>query len=328
MLVKYFLIFSCAFLVSLFSINALKMFSIKKQLLISKGVPLVGGIGMGLSFTLVSLTGFMLGGYLSKETAGIIVCSALMLAFGIADDRRELSIRAKFSLQLIATALLITLGEGTKIVYIGVPLNALITFIWVIGITNAFNHLDVMDGAASGCAFLISGTFFIMSVLRQDMRSAILSLSLAGAVASFFLFNFPPAKVYMGNSGSHFLGFVLASIALTISYAPLERKIALLSPLLILGLPIFDTTFLILARIIKKNLPFKKSNDHLVLKFLSLVRSKRKALGYLLGLCLFFCLGGLLVSEVSNFMGGLVITCIILISLKVALKMIKVVTDV
>lgn len=328
MLVKYCLVFSCAFLVSLFSINALKKFSIRNQLLILKGVPLVGGIGMGLSFTLVSLTGLILGRCLSKETAGVIVCSTLMLVFGIMDDRRELSIRAKFLLQLIATGLLISLGEGTKIVYIGVLLNILITLIWVIGITNAFNHLDVMDGAASGCALLISGTFFIMSVLRQDMRSAILSLSLAGAVSSFFIYNFPPAKVYMGNSGSHFLGFVLASIALVISYAPMERKIALLSPLLILGLPIFDTTFLILARIIKKNLPFKKSNDHLVLKFLSLVRSKKKALGYLLVLCLFFCLCGLLVSQVPNFFGGLVIACIVLISLKVALKMIKVVTDV
>ncbi|MFH0826893.1 MAG: MraY family glycosyltransferase [Candidatus Omnitrophota bacterium] len=328
MSVKCFLIFSCAFLLSLIFINAFKKFSIRNQLFISKGVSLVGGMGMGLSFTLVSLTGLMLSRSLSRETGGIIVCSLLMLVFGIMDDRHELSIRAKFLLQLIATGLLILLGARTKIVYIGIPLNILITFIWVIGITNAFNHLDVMDGAAGGCAFLISGTFFIIGVFRQDIGSAVLSLSLAGAAFSFFLCNFPPAKVYMGNSGSHFLGFALASIALIISYAPMERKIALMTPLLILGLPIFDTTFLILARSIKKNLPFKKSNDHLVLKFLSLVGSKRKALEYLFVLCLFFCLCGLLVSQVSNFLGGLVVACIVLISLRVALKMLKVSTDV
>lgn len=326
--VRCFLIFSCAFLLSLFFINVFKKFSIRNQLFISKGVSLVGGMGMGLSFTLVALAGLMLSRSLSREATGIIACALSMLVFGIMDDRRELSIRAKFLLQLIATGLLILLGVRTKIVYIGIPLNILITLIWVIGITNAFNHLDVMDGAAGGCAFLISGTFFIICVLGQDMGSAVLSLSLAGVTSGFLLCNFPPAKVYMGNSGSHFLGFVLASIALIISYAPMERKIALLSPLLILGLPIFDTTFLILARSIKKNLPFKKSNDHLVLRFLYMVRSKRKALGYLLVLCLFFCLCGLLVSQVSNFFGGLVVACTVLISLKVALKMLKVPTDV
>ncbi|KPK96886.1 MAG: hypothetical protein AMJ95_11930 [Omnitrophica WOR_2 bacterium SM23_72] len=328
MLVSCFLIFSCAFLLSLIFINVLKKISIRNQLFISKGISLVGGMGMGLSFMLVALAALMLSRSLSRETAGIIVCSLSMLVFGIMDDRRELSIRAKFLLQLIATCLLILSGVRTKIVYIGIPLNILITLIWVIGITNAFNHLDVMDGAAGGCAFLISGTLFIIGVLGQDMGSAVLSLSLAGAAFGFLLCNFPPAKVYMGNSGSHFLGFVLASIALIISYAPMERKIALLSPLLILGLPIFDTTFLILARSIKKNLPFKKSNDHLVLKFLFLVRSKRKALGYLLVLCLLFCLCGLLVSQVSNFFGGLVVIGIVLISLKIALKMLKVSADV
>ncbi|KPK97719.1 MAG: hypothetical protein AMJ95_07390 [Omnitrophica WOR_2 bacterium SM23_72] len=327
MLVKYLLIFFCAFLLSLIFINAFKKLSIRHQLFFSKGISLVGGMGMGLSFTLVALAGLMLSRSLSRETAGIIACSLLMLVFGIIDDRRELSIRAKFLLQLIATGLLILLGVRTRIVYIGLLLNILITLIWVIGITNAFNHLDVMDGAAGGCAFLISGTFFIICLLGQDIGSAVLSLSLAGVVSIFLLCNFPPAKVYMGNSGSHFLGFVLASIALIISYAPMERKMALLSPLFILGLPIFDTTFLILARSIKKSLPFKKSNDHLVLRFLSLVGSKRKALGYLLVLCLYFCLCGLLVSQVSNLFGGLVVVCTVLISLKIALKMLKVPTD-
>lgn len=287
----------------------------------------MGGVGTGISFVLVSLFSFVLTRGLSRELVGIIVSSSIMLVFGIIDDRRDLSIGAKFLAQLIAAGFLIFFGVRTQIVYIGTPLNILITLIWVIGITNAFNHLDVMDGAASGCVLIISSTFFIISVLQQDTGTAILSLVLAGTALSLFLYNFPPARVYMGNAGSHFLGFVLASIALIISYAPLERKVALLSPIFILGLPIFDTTFLILARLMKKSMPFKKSNDHLVLKFLALRHSKKKALAHLLALCLFFCLCGLVVSQASNLMGGLTISCVTLVSFIIAVRMIKVVAD-
>ena len=128
----------------------------------------------------------------------------------------------------------------------------------------------------------------------------------------------------MGNSGSHFLGFALAAIALIISYAPLERKIALLSPVLILGLPIFDTAFLILARIIKKSLPFKKSNDHLALRFLALGYSKKKALLTMLALCLFFSISGVWLSQVPNIFGFGIIGFLILMSLALTLKVNKV----
>jgi len=128
----------------------------------------------------------------------------------------------------------------------------------------------------------------------------------------------------MGNSGSHFLGFVLAAIALVISYAPLERKIALFSPLLILGLPIFDTAFLISMRIIKKSLPFKKSNDHLALRFLALGYSRKKTLLIMLTLCLFFSLCGILVSLVSNLSGITIIVFVGLVSLALTKKMSRV----
>ena len=131
----------------------------------------------------------------------------------------------------------------------------------------------------------------------------------------------------MGNSGSHFLGFILAALALVISYAPLEREIALLSPLLILGLPIFDTGFLIWARLIKKRLPFKKSNDHPALKFLALGYSQKKALLVMLSLCLFFSLCGILLSQVSNLFGITIITFVILVSLVLTKQMGKVAAD-
>ncbi len=234
---------------------------------------------------------------------------------------------AKFSAQIIATTLLILFGIKTQIVFLGTIINLIVTFIWVLAITNAFNHLDIMDGLAAGTAIIICLAFFAISFLNGDFKTAILSLALAGAAISFLIYNLPPAKIYMGNSGSHFLGFTLAAIALAISYAPLERKIALLSPLLILGLPIFDTAFLIFMRTSKRRLPFKKSNDHIVLRFLKLGYSKNRTLLFMLLLCLFFSLCGVFLSQVSNLSGITIIALVILVSLIITYRLSRIPID-
>jgi len=324
---QYSLIFLTGFLLGLFFINLLKKFSLRHNLLVAKGIPLIGGIGISLAFSLVSLSRLLSYGALSKEIIGLVLSSSMMLIFGIIDDWHELSVRTKFLMQIIATGLLIFFGIRTHIVYIGNLFNIIITFIWILGISNAFNHLDVIDGVASGVAIIVSFAFFIISILNKDISAAILSLTLAAAVCSFFLHNFPPAKIYLGNAGSHFLGFVLAAVALIISYAPLERKIALLSPLLILGFPIIDTTFLVLMRIMKKSLPFKKTNDHLALKYLALSHSKKKTLFVMLILCLFYCLCGIAVSQASNIGGIGIIALAFFVSLLVTAKMSKVMVN-
>jgi len=288
MLINYLLIVLNSFWVGVVFVFLLKNLTTRYKVLVPRGIPLIGGVAMGLSFIFTSLVSFLIYKGLSQEAKGIIIASFIMLIFGTVDDSRELSVLAKFLVQLIATSMLISFGINTQIVYIGNLANIIITFIWVLGVSNAFNHLDVIDGLAAGTAIIVSLAFFVIAILNGDIENAVLTLALSGAIFSFLIFNFPPAKVYMGNSGSHFLGFVLAAIALAISYAPLERKVALLTPLLILGFPIYDTVFLILMRLMKKNLPFKKSNDHLALRFLALGYSRKKALLTMLTLGLFF----------------------------------------
>lgn len=292
-----------AFLLSLSFTIIFKRVSLKLKILAVQRIPLVGGMAIVMSFISVSLLSFLFCHNLSKEIIGIITASAIMVGFELVDDWRELSVMAKLVVQIIAASFLVIFGVRTQIVYIGNLLNIIITFIWIVGITNAFNHLDIMDGLAGGTAAIIGLGLFIIAALNADITSVILSLALSGAVLGFLIHNFPPAKVYMGNSGSHFLGFVLAVIALLISYAPLERKIALFSPLIVLGLPIIDTVFLILIRISKNKLPFKKTNDHLALRFLALNYSKKKTLAIMFSWCLFFCLCGVIVSRVPNFLG-------------------------
>ncbi len=314
-------IFIWGFLLGIFYIFILKNFSSKYKLLTPGGIPLVGGIAMALSFIFSSLVAFSIFGGFSIDILGIILASFLMLVFGVIDDWRELSILTKFMVQIIATALLIFFGIRTRIIYIGNLTNIIITFIWVIGITNAFNHLDIMDGLLGGVGLIISLSFFVVALLNADIKVAILSLVLSGAILSFLIYNFHPAKVYMGNAGSHFLGFTLAALAMVISYAPLERKVALLSPLLILGLPIYDTAFLILMRWRNKRPIFRKSNDHLTYRFLKAGYSKKKTLMCMYILGLFFSISGLLVSQLSNQLGIAIIVLALFVASVLGKKM-------
>jgi len=324
MLINYLLIVLSGFSAGMIFVLLFRKLALRYRVLSPQGTPLIGGIAIGLSFVLTCLIGFSLLGSLLREVRGIIIASFIMLVFGIIDDWRELSILAKFLVQIIATSLLILFGIRTQIVQIGNLANIIITFIWVLGISNAFNHLDVIDGLAAGSAIIVSLALFTISILNSQLITAILSLSLAAAAFGFLIYNLPPAKIYMGNSGSHFLGFVLAGIALIISYAPLERKIALLSPLFVFGLPIFDTALLILTRIINKKLPFKKSEDHLALRFLALGYSKKKTLLTMLILCLFFSSCGILVSQASNKFGIIIVILVVLVSLVLAKRMTKI----
>jgi UDP-GlcNAc:undecaprenyl-phosphate GlcNAc-1-phosphate transferase len=264
---------------------------------------------------------------MSIQTNGIFLSAFIILAMGVIDDLKELSVLAKLSIQLIATFLLIISGVRTHIVYIGSTANIIATVIWVLGVTNAFNLLDIMDGLAIIVAIIISFAFFIISLNNIDIRVTIMSLVLIGTGLSFLIQNFPPAKIYMGNTGSHFLGFILAVVALLISYASLERKIALLSPIIILWLPLLDTAFLVLARMKKKKIPFKKSNDHLALRFLALGYSKKKVLLVMLGLSLFFSSCGILLSCSSNQLGIIIVSSVIMVSLYFSYRMGKVIIE-
>jgi UDP-GlcNAc:undecaprenyl-phosphate GlcNAc-1-phosphate transferase len=316
-----------AFLLSLFLNNFFRKLFLRKEILISQEIPLSGGLAMAFSFVIVSLLSFSLLRMIPREIIGIIIASAVMFIFALIDDWKALSIIVKFMVQIIATAFLIFFGVKTQIAGMGNLLNLIITFIWVLGITNAFNHLDVLDGAAGGTGVIVCFALFLTSFFGADAASTILLLALIGGILGFLIYNLPPARVYMGNSGSHFLGFTLAAIALIISYAPLERRIALASPLLILGLPIFDTIFLILMRLKQGKSIFKKSDDHLALRFLKLMRSKDKALFSVLSLALLFAICGVIVSSSYNQFGLVVIAFVIVISLLVAIRMSKIVME-
>jgi len=304
-----------AFLLSIVTIRILTNLSLRKKLFVQQGISLVGGLSIVVSFFGVLLCSLLFLNIFSPRFLGVLLASAIIFIFALIDDWRELSVKAKFITQAAACSVLILFGIRTQIVNIGLPINIIITFIWVIGITNAFNLLDVLDGVTGVTGLIVGVAFFAISFLNKDFNTALFLLPLIGSLAGFLIYNLPPARVYMGNSGSHFLGFLFSAIAILISYAPLERKVALFSPLLVLGLPIFDTLFTILMRISKKKFPFQKTNDHLPLRLLAKGYSKQKALFCMSSLCLFFSVCGLLVSRLSNSMGLVIIAFVIFTSL-------------
>jgi len=209
-------------------------------------IALMGGLAIYLSILLISCI-FL---ELSFKLVGIFISMTVLLALGIADDLRNLDYRFRLWVQF-AVALAIIFILDIKIEFladyplIGYPL----TLLWIIGVTNALNLMDNVDGATSGVSFLASAGLFIFAWINQDALSAVISLALAGSCLGFLYFNFKPASIFLGDTGSLLLGVTLATLALMETrYFSLSFNHALILPFVI-GVPIFDTTLATLLRL-------------------------------------------------------------------------------
>jgi len=323
-MLKYLIIFSGGLISSMLCIFLLSRISLKYKILQVKGISLVGGLGIGVAFVFSSCLGVYVFGIAASKIFALLGVSLLMLFFGIVDDLKELSILQKFLAQSLCAALLISFGIMTDIMYLGFWGNAVVTFFWILGITNAFNLLDIMDGLAAGAALIVSSALLAVAFLSPDLNMQIFSLILCAVTFGFLVFNLPPASVYLGNSGSHFLGFMICAITLVLRYASKDNVLALLSPIIILWLPITDTLLLIIFRILKKKMPFKKSNDHIAFRIRYLAASPIKTILVMFLLCFIFSFAGVILIKVSNFYAAGIIIAIFLISVILFWKLIKI----
>ena len=215
-----------------------------------------------------------------------------MLVFGVIDDLTELSVPVKFLTQFIAAGVLVSGGVRLNLVGIGDAPNILLTLLWVVGLTNAFNHLDVMDGVAAACAFTAIAGLAAVSWFSGDIRLSLGTLVLLSCVAAFLPFNLPPARAYLGNAGSHFIGFCVAAVCLQARYAPDRISLAVFAPLCICAFPILDTLFLIAMRLAKRKSIFRKSNDHIVLRLRQAGLSRQSILAAVFSVSAVFSLLG------------------------------------
>jgi len=255
--------------------------------------PRLGGLAIYLGFIITALI-FM---PLTRELQGILLGGTLIMLLGVLDDWRDLPAKVKLLGQIAAAAVL--LGFGVKVEWLTNPFGdgmiylgqwgALLTVFWVVGVTNTMNLIDGLDGLAAGVSTIASITLLVVAFGQGQAPIVLLTAALAGSTLGFLKYNFNPAKIFMGDTGSMFLGYMLAVIAVegTLKSA---TTIALIIPFLALGLPIMDTTFAIMRRLLKGNPIFQADNGHLHHRLLAVGFSQKEAVLFLYSISAF--LGG------------------------------------
>src|SRR5262245_26569668 len=231
---------------------------LKKQ---SEPIPYLGGLAVYLSFLLT--TGLII--EYSREVLGILLAGAIIVILGLIDDLGVLSPQVKLLGQFIAACILVKASILIKLtifpVWIAIPL----TILWVMAITNAFNLIDIMDGLASGVGAIAALILVIVNYRSGRELIVPLSIALAGSLLGFLRYNFRPAKIYLGDAGSLFIGLMLAALSMNGAYTRVSL-LGAIAPILVLGVPIFDMLLVMYLRFCRGLPIMQGSPDHFALR--------------------------------------------------------------
>jgi UDP-GlcNAc:undecaprenyl-phosphate GlcNAc-1-phosphate transferase len=224
-------------------------------------IPYFGGIAVFIAFLLTvgMLTDF------DKETVGLLLSGSIALMVGLIDDFGVLTPWQKLIGQAFAALVLIRSGTFIKLVFLPSYVAIPVTILWILAVTNAFNIIDIMDGLASGVAAVAALSIAAANFMAQRDAQAFLAIVLAGASLGFLRHNFHPARIFLGDAGSMFIGFMLAALSMNAGYTRVNL-LAVISPALILGIPLFDLSLVMWIRW-RRGLPVMKgSPDHFALR--------------------------------------------------------------
>ncbi len=232
-------------------------------------MPYLGGLAIYVAFMVFLLAAVVRGH--NDETPllqglAIVAGATLMVALGLVDDRLALPPSIKFAGQFLAAFVLF--GVGIHFHFNNFPtLDAPVSILWVVGITNAFNLLDNMDGLSVGTAAIGCVYFFVLALLEPANKQflvASMAIALGGACLGFLYYNFNPARIFMGDAGSLFLGFMLAVLGLKINMNgfPNLHAVNFFVPIVVLGIPIFDTALVTVSRLRRHVSPLQGGRDH------------------------------------------------------------------
>ena len=224
-------------------------------------VPYLGGLAIYLSFLLALSVTFRFG----EEILGLLLAGSIVVLLGLVDDLGQLGPWTKLAGQLVAVLVLVKSGIYIKLAflppYVAIPL----TVLWLLAITNAFNLIDIMDGLSVGTALMAALALFVVAEWNDRTLAATVLAALAGSCLGFLRYNFEPARIYMGDAGSMFIGLMLGALAMINAYTEVNR-VAALAPALILGVPLFDMVFVMYIRW-RRGLPIMLgSPDHVALR--------------------------------------------------------------
>ena len=279
-----------------------------------KPIPRIGGLAIYAGFTVAIIFVAIKFGFdaeMINEVVGLTFSGSLIVALGLVDDYKNLPAKIKLLGQIGAAAVLVLLFDvridfvtdpfGDYIYLDNFPIPHLaipVTMFWLVGLTNTVNLIDGLDGLAAGVASIASFTILLIALEQNFVLVAIMTAALAGAAVGFLKYNFHPAEIFMGDTGSMFLGFMLAGISVTGAVKSVAT-IALIVPIFALGLPILDTTFAIVRRL-RGGVPiFKPDKGHLHHRLLSVGFTQRQAVLLMYVISALFGLSAIALTAVS-----------------------------
>lgn len=240
-----------------------------------KVTPLMGGVAVYLSIILASVHF----GHTWPPTLRVLLGAAtLLMLTGLLDDRFTLGWRAKLGVQVGVTIWLYAAGLRVQLHWLPVWLNVIVSSLWLIGITNAVNFLDNMNGLSSGIALIGAAFFALMGAMNDCLGAAVLAAAVSGAALGFLRFNRPRALIFLGDAGSLLLGLMLAGLGLELRFLKNPNYITWMVPVLVLGLPVFDMTLVCISRLRHGLNPLATpGHDHTSHRLARILGSRRRA---------------------------------------------------
>ncbi|ALS26067.1 MraY family glycosyltransferase [Paenibacillus cisolokensis] len=306
-------------------------------------MPRLGGLAIYIAFAVALFVALplmpdsLLRPYDINLIRGLLVGGTIIVLIGALDDRFELSAKVKLLGQL-AAACVVVFGFGIHINLVNIPfgetmqpiadwLSIPLTIIWIVGVTNAINLIDGLDGLAAGVSGIAIGTILVMAVIVGFEPIVLLSTLMLGAIAGFLVFNFHPAKIFMGDSGSLFLGFSLATLSM-LGFKQVTI-VSFVTPLLIIGVPLSDTFFAIVRRWVNKRPIFAPDKGHLHHRLRELGFSHRRTVLIIYGVAAFFGACAIFQAAVVQSSGAnwvtFVVICLLMFGLQIGAELIGIV---
>lgn len=273
----------------------------------TKPIPRIGGLAIFLSFWVSTL----LFCDITPELASIWVGGGILVILGVLDDIFRLTAGIKFVVQILAAVFAVVNGCVIDYITIGgeyIPLGALsypLTILWIVGLTNAINFIDGLDGLACGVSLISSISLFCVLLLHGAGEFAVITAILAGACLGFLPFNANPARIFMGDTGALFLGYSLAVISVQ-GVFKLHAVLSFAAPLMVFAFPLLDTLFAIVRRLVAGKSPFSPDRGHLHHRLVDMGFTQKESVNILYAICGILGLVAVFCTESFFLYGGVV----------------------
>jgi UDP-GlcNAc:undecaprenyl-phosphate GlcNAc-1-phosphate transferase len=258
-----------------------------------------------------------------RSLRGVMYGSVIVMLLGFIDDKKYkgLSFKLKFLIQ-IAAAAIVVFGFDIRINFIPIYwISCAVSIFWIVGVTNAFNIIDIMDGLSSGIAFIASLAFLFISLPTEMLYVNFCAIALAGAVLGFMPFNMSKSKkIFMGDTGSLFIGFILASLAMGTSFTTIN-DIGLFAPLMILAVPLYETFLVSVLRLGKGKSPFLGSKDHYALRLEKMGFSRKQILLITYAVCIIFSVCAYLLTAISSVYAIIIFSLVLMLLWSASIKL-------